>query len=458
MGTLIDHTRLHRTAKYFMDTGRASTHGEAMRLLHGYGLTVHVGSEVNYSVQHQIALLTLVNLARRTFLNGVEVIGVSDAPQLTSLARTPDLGSAVELLGGKLAEQANGKWPVASIGSCATDMGTSASWQLTWTGWRGGVVLAQGGCRLNEHTAIPLAPAVAAAACAAEVFAWYAGDHPMAGKRISGISLWRPGKPWIEDDASEPELSFLPSRLWLIGLGNLGQAFAWLLACLPYADQRNVELVLQDFDRITESNDSTSVLSSRALIGQKKSLAIGAWLEAIGFSTTIEERRFGAWTLRGPHEPGVALCGVDNAQARSDLGKAGFDLVVEAGLGAGPDGFRNFSMHSFPSSRSPEQMWSRHIQDTSIDVSVMPAYVSLRKAGLDICGLAQLASRTVGVPYVGLIAGALAISELLRRLHGGTGLELVSGSAASLEDVEALAITCAPYAWGHLPALHSGHR
>ena len=32
--------------------------------------------------------------------------------------------------------------------------------------------------------------------------------------------------------------SYLPSRLWLIGLGNLGQAFSWLLACLPYETQR----------------------------------------------------------------------------------------------------------------------------------------------------------------------------------------------------------------------------
>ncbi len=45
---------------------------------------------------------------------------------------------------------------------------------------------------------------------------------------------------------------------------------------------------------------------------------------------------------------------------------------------------------------------------------------------MDECGLTQLASRTVGVPFVGLIAAALAIAELLRRLHGGTAIEIAS--------------------------------
>jgi len=456
MSALIDHTRLHRTAKYFMDTGRASTHGEAMDLLRGFGLSIHVGFEIKDSAQHQIALLSLVNLARRTFLGGVEVIGIPDAPLLTPLARTSDVASAVKLLGGKLVEHSSCIWPSAIIGTCTAERGAAASWQLTWAGWRGGVVPVHDGRRLAERMANPLAPAIAAAACAAELFAWHAGDHPMAGRRIAGLSLWQPGREWIEDDATEPVLSYLPSRLWLIGLGNLGQAFAWLLACLPYADRSKVELVLQDFDRIAESNDSTSLLSSLALVGQKKSRAIGKWLEEIGFTTAIEERRFGAWTQRAPHEPGVALCGVDNALARADLGKAGFDLVVEAGLGAGPGGFRNFSMHTFPSSRSPHQIWSRDVQGTVADVSLMPAYASLRKAGFDTCGLAQLTSRTVGVSFVGLIAGAFAIAEPLRRLHGGDGLELVSGSVASLEDVEASCMSFMPYAFGHLPVIDSG--
>jgi hypothetical protein len=70
---------------------------------------------------------------------------------------------------------------------------------------------------------------------------------------------------------------------------------------------------------------------------------------------------------------------------------------------------------------------------------------------MDACGLARLASRTVGVPFVGLIAGCLVISELLRRLHGGAPLEVASLSAASNDSVECVPHKeVSPYSFGHV--------
>lgn len=452
MTALIDHTRLHRTAKYFMDSGRAATHDDAMGILRGFGASIRIGLEASVSIPHQVALLTLVNLARRTLLGGVEVIGVPDAPVLVPLARSRNLADAVVELGGTLAATGNPLWPVAQIGT-VPPMTDATSWQLTWQGWRGGVVPRHDDRRLSDDAANPLAPAMAAAAAAAELFAWHANDHPMAGRRTAGLSLWNPGTDWLAPDESEPALSYLPASLWLIGLGNLGQAFAWLLACLPYADRTKVELTLQDYDLIADSNDSTSLLSSLSLVGAKKTRAVARWLEAAGFNTALEERRFGLWTLRGPHDPAVAFCGVDNAPTRADLDSAKFELVVEAGLGAGPGGFRNFSLHTFPSSRRPDQIWRRDDAEIAFDISSVPAYSALRESGLDTCGLAQLASRTVGVPFVGLIAAALAISEFLRRLHGAGGVEIASGSALNLDDIECVRLPFSAYAFGHLPAL-----
>jgi hypothetical protein len=452
MTALIDHTRLHRTAKYFMDNGRAVTHDDAMGILRGFGASIRIGTEAATSIPHQVALLTLVNLARRTLLGGVEVLGVPDAPLLVPLARAHSVADAVVELGGTLATTGNPLWPVAQIGMVPppTD---ATSWQLTWQGWRGGVVPRHDARRLSDDAANPLAAAMAAAASAAELFAWHAKDHTMAGRRTAGISLWNPGADWLAPDESEPPLSYLPASLWLIGLGSLGQAFAWLLACLPYADRRRVELTLQDYDRIADSNDSTSLLSSLPLVGAKKTRVLASWLEAAGFNTALEERRFGPWTLRGPHDPAVAFCGVDNAPARADLGGAKFELVVEAGLGAGPGGFRNFSLHTFPASRRPDQIWRREEAGSAFDVSSMPAYSALRDSGLDTCGLAQLASRTVGVPFVGLVAAALAVSEPLRRLHGGGGVEIASGSALNLDDIECVRLPFSAYAFGYQPVV-----
>jgi hypothetical protein len=126
-------------------------------------------------------------------------------------------------------------------------------------------------------------------------------------------------------------------------------------------------------------------------------------MEALGFDTYISERRFGGWTRCGESEPAAALCGVDNALARAALGKAGFGLVVEAGLGAGPEAFRSMSVHTFPSSRSPEEIWARQVGQSEASFEDRPAYQALRRSGMNSCGLAQLASRTVGVPFVGVI-------------------------------------------------------
>lgn len=82
----------------------------------------------------------------------------------------------------------------------------------------------------------------------------------------------------------------------------------------------------------------------------------------------------------------------------------------------------------------------------------MPAYEPSKHPTLDECGLAQLASRTVGVPFVGLTAACFAVAELLRRLHGGHALELVSGSAAALEDIEISAMDNRTYEFGHVAA------
>jgi len=452
VGPPIDHTSLHRTAKYFMDSGRVVSHEAAMALLEQFGLTICVGDEILHSVHHQTALLTLVNVARRTLLGGIEVRGLPDCASLTPLAPNRRLIDAVRELGGVPVLDVRKEWPSALIGSADAITATAPCWRVTWEGWRGGVVPARMGQRLAETGTITLSPALAAAVCAAEAFSYHAGDHPMAGHRAAGLSLWHPGADWLALDLTEPALAYLPSRLWIIGLGNLGQAFAWLSASLPYDDRSQVQLVLQDFDRIALSNDSTSLLSFTPDIGRRKTRVVAEWLEARGFETLLEERRFGPWTRRAEHEPGAALCGVDNAHARAALDQAGFGLVVEAGLGGGPQAFRSMSIHTFPASRSAGEIWSRQAVLASENFERMPAYQALKEAGMDRCGLTQLASRTVGVPFVGLIAGCLVIAELLRRLHGGVALEFTSGSVAALEDFECGTLRAPPYDHGHVTA------
>lgn len=240
MGRIVDHTTLHRAAKYFMDRGKAATHDAAMDMLERFGLTIHTGPEIARSADHQAALLTLVNAARRTLLGGVEIAGLQDAPSLTPLAPDRMLSIAVREMGGRIVPEPRKSWPSAVIGNADIAPTEAPCWRITWEGWRGGVIPVGHGGALAETGAMALAPALAAAVCAGEAFTYHAGDHPMAGRRAAGLSLWRPSADWRASDAGEPALAYLPSKLWLIGLGNLGQAFAWLLACLPYQDRARI--------------------------------------------------------------------------------------------------------------------------------------------------------------------------------------------------------------------------
>lgn len=432
----LDHTNLHRTAKYFMDTGTASTHEEAVSLLHTFGLTIYVGDEVRKSESHQSALLTLINVARRTLLGGVEIVGCLHGLCISRLAPGCLLSIAAEELGARLVAVPNDTWPAAMIGTANVECRSPMCLQLTWQGWCGGIAPSVDGLRLKEDSSMAIAPVLAASVCAAEVFSYFAKDDPFVGRRPIGLSLWDPRLNWVSAAEEGPEINFLPSKLWVIGLGNLGQAYAWLLGCLPFAEPDAVELLLQDFDQIAPSNESTSILSFASDVGRRKVRCVAAWLEARGLPTVLEERRFGEHTRRASNEPTVALCGVDNALARMALGSVGFELVIEAGLGAGPHAFRSISMHTFPASRSPQEVWARQTKVSTDNFQDRPAYQSLKTNGIDACGLTLLASRTVGVPFVGLVAACLVISELLRRLNGGTNFEQISGSVCTLGDLE----------------------
>jgi hypothetical protein len=241
-----------------------------------------------------------------------------------------------------------------------------------------------------------------------------------------GLSLWDPAPEcdWLGATVTEPVLSLLPARLWLIGLGHLGQAYLWALGLLPFARPQDLSLILQDIDIITPSTESTSILSDFTLINVKKTRAMAAWAERRGFSTVIHERLFDASFRRQDDEPAVALCGLDNGAGRQALDQVGFDFVVEAGLGRGHRDFRAIRLHTLPASRPASQIW-RSVQADD-QVEDRPAYKGMLASGaLDRCGVTLLAGRAVGAPFVGAVAATLAISEVLRLLHGGAVHELI---------------------------------
>ena len=430
--------RLHRLVKLAMDTGEADSLEEAQNLFMGYCLGVSAGEDAGHSQTLQAALLTIVNSARRSLLGGVEVEGVGGMKLLVPVPPYRSLEEAVVGLGGRVVRSLGPGVPLVAVGNAKPAIRSRFAIRVTFEGWSAGILpLGHDDMRLGESHEFTPAGVLAGALAVAEAFQFLRGNQPIAGRRGVGLSLWRPEVSWQDGAAWGPDIDRLPSALWLIGLGNLGQAYLWTLGMLPYAVPSEVQLVLQDHDFLALSNDSTSLLTCPGLIGMRKTRVVASWAEQRGFKTATIERKFNSGFRVHDDEPSLALCGVDNEPARSALEDVGFAKVIEAGLGGGTDDFLGFRIHVFPGGRRAKDMW-KPVETKPVARTDPPAYKKLAAAGVDQCGLTQLAGRTVGAPFVGAIAAAVVISEALRVVNGAHGYDLIDGHLRDLKHLTAV--------------------
>lgn len=420
--------RLHRTVKIALDTGEARTVEEAERIFAGYRAQVLLGPDVAENSVLQAAALTAVNCAARTLLGGVSVVGAGGELRVR-LPGATRVSDALAALGGRLAERPVPDCPTILIGDIEADSSSPIAVRATFDGWLGGVVAA-GAPRLAEQGGFTPAGVLAGALAVSEVFQRLRPGNPMAGRRSLGLNLWRPEQDWRRKEFG-PTPEHLPASAWLVGMGNLGQAYLWTLGLLPYGDKA-ADLVFQDLDVLSASNLSTSLLTRRELLGARKTRAMADWAEARGFRTAIVERSFAPDFRVDAREPAVALIGVDNALARQAAEDVGFSRIIEAGLGKGPQDFLGIDLHTFPASKAAREVW-RETGPADSQIA-QPAYQALLKQTGDRCGTIRLAGRSIGAPFVGAVASALVIAELLRLSAGDHRYEMIG---CHLRDLEA---------------------
>lgn len=420
---------LNRTVKLALDTGEASSIEEAERIFAGYRLQIVVGPDVAQNAVLQAALLTAVNCATRTLLGGVTVVGAS-GPLQVSLPPFTDIKQAVVGLGAQLAVTPEFDAPTLVIGDVGETEHEPLAIRATFAGWCGGIVPAASDMRLAESGDFTPAGVLAGALGISEIFQRLRGGNPYACRRSIGLDLWCPEREW-RLEVTAPALEHLPAAVWLVGLGNLGQAYLWTLGLLPYGSTA-ANLVLQDIDVLAPSNLSTSLLTAPDRLGLRKTRAMATWAETRGFKTAIVERSFAANFQVGQHEPSVGLIGVDNVLARQVTEEVGFERVIEAGLGRGPQDFLGIDVHTFPAAKRARDIWSDTVF-SGPDIS-LPAYKELLDSSNDRCGTVQLAGRTIGAPFVGSVAASLVISELVRLTLGAGRYEMISCHLRNLDN------------------------
>lgn len=431
---------LHRTVKVLLDREQATDVAGGYRFLEGLALQIQVGSRIDHDLAAQAALLTAICTGKRSMLGGVRVI-VEDNPRLSlPWANGQKLTEAITRSGGVVGNETSPDLPILRVGKPSTRPPVSRQVQLDacWCGWSGGVAAVPD--RNWTGPAMPLAGVVAGAMGVSEVFQHFLGS-PTAGHRDVGLSLWRPDLDWRAHQAIGPALRYLPTGLWLLGLGHIGQANAWSLGCLPYDHPDHLEVYLVDFDKVIDANRSTGLLTEGRDIGRYKTRVVADRLQNLGYRTRLIERAFNDGLIPEPREPTLAVSGFDKPEPRRLLGDK-FGQVVDAGLGAGATDYLDILIHTFPSQLTPGIAFPI---TTPIERSLPTPYEAeierMVSEGIDPgtarCGIIDVAGATAAAAFVGAIAGALSVADHLRSLHGGRRYAVVGVDLRSPSDVTA---------------------
>jgi hypothetical protein len=418
--TTLDPDNVDRVAKLLVDAGQASGFEDAETILRGYRIQILAASQACNEPAWQAALLSVVNAGVRAVHGGVRVVLAEDPPCVIGPLAGLALSHALEHLGAQIDDTLESGVPtIVFAEQPSSEPATIAVYPFAGT-WVAGVS-PEPVAREHGPTSVPAA-VLAGAMAVSECFQRLRGFAP-AADRHAAVSLWRPDLDAANPEAEGPPVRELPSEAWLLGLGHLGQAYAWLLSLLPYPSGGSRPLVLQDEDRLSKANQATSLLYVGGEIGARKTRLVESTMAPIGWDTRVVEHRFLGGKLYAPGEPAVVFVGVDNPAARQLLDDSGFPVIFDAGLGAGPDGFLAMSIRRLPGARSSRELWSAAAPPPSTSLS--PAYLALAAQSGDRCGVEMLASRTVATAFVGLTAACWSIGGLLRELHGGCRYELV---------------------------------
>ena len=418
---------LSRQTKIIVETGSAGFR-EAERFLRSLTLDVRLPQSGKPIQAAQAAALTAIAVGSRTFVGGVSLSGAVDQKLILPLP-FHTLGEAAQAFGAvRVAEPSR----TILIGpSQAVSGWTVRAW---WKAWLAVVRPEEDEepCGPGDN---PLSGIAAGAISVSRAFLAARGDL-RAGRIAESISLWNPQS---SEDVGESPV-YLPKALWLLGIGNLGQAYLWSFSLLPFQRPHEVSLLLQDFDTVKPENWGTSVLARKDSYGLLKTRLAEDWLLARGFAVSRWDRRFDGSTRRDPSEPPYALSGLDKMKYRRLLGNPGFDFVIDAGLGAKAIEYDTFRVNVFEETYDAGKHFAG-LDDIDEETQAqnnlrLPGYATeLETDPADQCGLAEIAGSAAAAPFVSAFVGTLAVTQAIRLASGQAFHRTIGGSVSDIRTV-----------------------
>lgn len=198
----------------------------------------------------------------------------------------------------------------------------------------------------------------------------------------------------------------------VVGLGQLGQAYLALLYFLDPNRLSGKRLALIDKDDFESPNGRTQVLlvEGGAWEGQDKGTYLGAVVKAWGADAVSRPYKLDFERRRHRDDPPLALVGVHDLEGRRIAMAAGFERVIESGVGTD---FRvpRVTWHSAPGdAKLGKKLFGEREAAPARDIQA--DWVQTLKATPGSCGWVEFQGISATAPCLGLTAAAFALAEM----------------------------------------------
>jgi hypothetical protein len=209
-----------------------------------------------------------------------------------------------------------------------------------------------------------------------------------------------------------------------IGLGQIGQAYLALLYFLCGGALAGRRIALIDDDKFQSENGRTQLLLEEGGDWLRKDKVsyieriLGGWgADVLAVPNKID------WTWRrGSDHPPLALLGLHDLEGRRIASAAGFERLIEAGVGTNLLKPR-ITWHTLPGDSDIGRRLFRERARQMQDDDIQAAWADELRSTPGKCGWVQFLGVSSTAPCLGTAAAAFALAEL------GTRVDVVSGAA-----------------------------
>jgi hypothetical protein len=402
------HLKHSRITKALTDRlGGAASFPEAEENLNKVRVAIVLAPDQARTAAGQAAALTAIATSCKCF-GSATLVAEPESKLVKALPVGDTVGVAATSLGAVVAASVScDATHVVRIGSSVAPDGETFV-RCWWNGWIAGIVPAWDDRPLGA-SGNPLAGVFSGALAVREIFATVL-RYPRSGSRQSIVSLWESGiDPEIA--APGPAQVYIPSRLWFVGLGHVGQGILWAFGLLPVC---GIEAVLQDDQKAGEENEATGLLTTGDDLNRRKARIAADWLDKIGWSTrAIERRHYGDIPLLAG-DPAIVITSLDEPDARIQITNTGFEYLIDAGIGHGPIDFEALQIRVLKKGVDAVTFWSSPDRSRSVDQLMEREPYRALEGVSDRCGSLTLANASIAVPFVGAAVGALTVAQAIR--------------------------------------------